>query len=241
MPRKTVEDLFARGLEQGEHISGKDFLLIGECVPGGTTTAAAFLQACRLDGASHASSSLHVPNKAQRLSLIRSGLEKAGLSSETIKRDPLAAISAIGDPMQPFAAGLALGAGQRMPVVLAGGSQMLAVFHLARLLAKAHNIDALLPDVFVITTKWVAFDGASNTRLLSESVGAQYFASAPDFTRSIHAGLRAYEDGNVKEGLGAGALMAAAQAACNLDNDALVQAVDSAYNQVVLSKHFVEI
>jgi uncharacterized protein (TIGR00303 family) len=239
LSENSAASLFARGLKQGREAAFKEYLLIGECVPGGTTTAAALFQAFGIDGASYASSSVHMPDKLLRQRLIHSGLQKAGLSKQIAIQKPLAAVSAVGDPMQPFVAGLALGAAARVPVILAGGSQMLAVFYLAKLLAAAHNLSTQLADIFIVTTKWVAFDQVSNTRLLSEIAGAQYFAACPDFTVSVHAGLRAYEEGNVKEGLGAGALMAAAQAATGVDNATLVAAIDKVYSEVVLRKNLI--
>jgi uncharacterized protein (TIGR00303 family) len=239
LSEKSAAALFASGLKHGSEADCKDFLLIGECVPGGTTTAAALFQAFGIDGVSYVSSSVQRPDKPLRQHLIESGLEKAGLSRQAALEKPLRAVAAVGDPMQPFVAGLALGAAARVPVILAGGSQMLAVFYLAKLLAAAQNIATRLADIFVITTKWVAFDQSSNTRLLSEIAGAQYFAACPDFTVSVQAGLRAYEDGNVKEGLGAGAIMAAAYTANDLDNASLLSAIDGAYGDIVLGKNLV--
>jgi uncharacterized protein (TIGR00303 family) len=239
LSQESADALFARGLKQGREAACNGFLLIGECVPGGTTTAAALFQAFGIDGASHGSSSVQMPDRRLRQSLIQNGLDKTGLTKAAAIAKPLAAVAAVGDPMQPFVAGLALGAAGRAPVILAGGSQMLAVFYLAKLLAAARNISTRLTDIFVITTKWVAFDQSSNTRLLSEIAGAQYFAACPDFATSVHSGLRAYEDGNVKEGLGAGALMAAAYSANCLDNAALMSAIDKTYTEIVLAKNLV--
>ena len=235
LSEESTVALFAKGMKLGSESAFKDYLLIGECVPGGTTTAAGLFEAFGLAGARHVSSSVLAPDKQLRQSLIEKGLQQAELTEQICRQRPLAAVSAVGDPMQPFVAGLALSASARIPVILAGGSQMLAVFWLAKMISQALGIKTEWADIYVITTKWVAFDRVSNTRLLSESTGAQYFAACPDFSSSRHPALQAYEDGHVKEGLGCGALMAAAQAAQDLDNHSLMSAVDAAYEEIVLS------
>ena len=48
--------------------------------------------------------------------------------------DPLAVIAAVGDPMQIAVAGMAIAASQHRPVLLAGGTQMLAVHALMQAL-----------------------------------------------------------------------------------------------------------
>jgi hypothetical protein len=50
--------------------------------------------------------------------------------------DPFKLVAAVGDPMQIAAAGMAIAASRRCGVLLAGGTQMLAVYALAQALAK---------------------------------------------------------------------------------------------------------
>ncbi len=236
LSESVVRSLFNLGLQLGRELNGFNYVMLAECVPGGTTTAAALLHAFGIDASSLVASSVRVPDVDNRRRLIERGLTEAGLSREAAFADPLKAVCAVGDPMQPFVAGMALGAAERMPVILSGGSQMLAVYFLANLLASTLNCPTNCHNLYVITTKWVAFDPTSDAQRLSHLVAAQLYASSADFNASRHAGLRAYEEGNVKEGMGAGTVMAAAQAVAQLDNAALLQAIDDSFEEVVLGK-----
>jgi NaMN:DMB phosphoribosyltransferase len=50
---------------------------------------------------------------------------------------------------------------------------------------------------------------------------------------SRHEGLRSYEDGNVKEGVAAGASMAVAHIAGGAEPGAIVEAIDRCYDEMV--------
>jgi NaMN:DMB phosphoribosyltransferase len=88
--------------------------------------------------------------------------------------------------------------------------------------------------VAVITTKWVAYDVNAGAAMLAELVGAPFAAACPNFRRSRHPGLRAYEDGHVKEGAGAGGSMAAAHLTAGASELEIVEAVDKTYDELVL-------
>jgi len=88
-------------------------------------------------------------------------------------------------------------------VVLAGGTQMVSVLSII----KALGLDR---DVSIATTKYVACDPTANFREMTEILGYQAFAADPGFGSSRLAGLRMYENGDVKEGVGAGGAMFAA-------------------------------
>ena len=135
--------------------------------------------------------------------------------------------------MQPVVAGIVLGSQGRIPLVLAGGSQMLAVWALARALARSEGMSFEVDATAVVTTKWVVYDGLAGTGRLAELLEAPLAASCPDFFRSRHAGLQAYEDGNVKEGVGAGGAMAAAHLAGGADQETIMSAIDRTYDEVV--------
>jgi NaMN:DMB phosphoribosyltransferase len=86
----------------------------------------------------------------------------------------------------------------------------------------------------VITTKWVAYDVNAGAAMLAELVGAPFAATCPNFRRSRHPGLRAYEDGHVKEGAGAGGSMAAAHLTAGASESEIVESVDKTYDELVL-------
>jgi NaMN:DMB phosphoribosyltransferase len=122
-------------------------------------------------------------------------------------------MAALGDPMQPLAAGLLLAAAETgQPVLLAGGSQMAAVLALALALAPPALRLRLGALAAVGTTAWVAAEADSDLSLLLKRIGIQWgvdplaFAASLRFRGPIHPALADYERGYVKEGVGAGGL-----------------------------------
>lgn len=236
LPLSAVRNLWEWGVTSGEIASREfDFVALGECVPGGTTTALGILTALshRVDGM--LSSSLPQAEHDRRYELVAEGLNNADLETAAVIDEPLLAVAAVGDPMQPFVAGFAYGAAAKIPVLLAGGSQMLAVFALFRAMARKNERDAALeklPLPIVATTKWVAFDPSARTQELSRLVGAPYVAACPNFLESRHAGMRAYEAGHVKEGTGAGAAMLLAHLVGGFGEQTIVDAIDDTYDEL---------
>lgn len=255
---KNVETLFNKGLELGEELSAdSDLLVVSECVPAGTTTAFAVLTGLGYDVHGAVSSSIPNFNHQMRWQLATSGLSGAGLLNSIIIGNPSATIDAIGsplnvvaavgDPMQPFAAGLAISASRKIPVVLGGGSQMLTVYALAKA-CTARGITSSVPNrngvdrnfdfrnIGIITTSWVAFDRNANVKDIANAVSAPFACSMLDFSKSRHVGLRAYEDGHVKEGVGAGASIVITHLMKNYSEPELIDAIDKQYSQMVTYK-----
>ncbi|SRR5579875_113305 len=231
---RTVETLFQSGLALGQQLSLRDsFLIVSECTPGGTTTALGVLTALGYDAQRLMSSSLPQGDHELKAKVVRQGLERAGLSPGAAADRPFLAVAAAGDPMQPFTAGLALSASRRIPVMLAGGSQMLCVWALMRAIAAKESLGMSCGAVGVVTTGWVAFDRSARCPELARLVDAPMAAACPDFNRSRHPGLRAYEQGHVKEGVGAGGAMAAAVLSNTLDARGLMEAIDDMYDELV--------
>ena len=190
-------------------------LVIAECVPGGTTTAQALLTGLGLEVDGLVSGSLRQPAHGLKARLVEQGLRAAGLwaTRRTGSVDPLQVVAAVGDPMQPLAAGLALGAAARgVPLLLAGGSQMAAVLALALALAPEERRRALASGVGLATTAWVAGEPGSDLSLLLQRIAARWGVEPLAFRAGLrfHAcrsrSLRDYERGFVKEGVGAGGL-----------------------------------
>lgn len=187
-------------------------VLIAECVPGGTSTAQAVLTGLGVEAAGLVSGSLRQPAHALKSELTGRGLAQAGLDLSGVV-DPLAVLAAVGDPMQALAAGVLLEtAGRRVPVLLAGGSQMAAVLALALALAPPHRLACLAEHGALGTTAWVAQEPGSDLGLLLERLGERWgvrpiaFASSLRFGDCCSPALRDYERGYVKEGVGAGGL-----------------------------------
>lgn len=180
----------ARGLSQGD-----DPLVIGESVPGGTTTASLVLGALGYNGSvSSAGPENPLPLKKQLRdnSFKRLGIKLGGLSGAGLR-----AMEELGDPMQPLVAGIAAGAPRHKKIVLAGGTQMLAVAAALRHM----GVDRPLT---VATTCYVRRDKSADFCSMAKAIGVEGWWAPLDFSRSLWTGLRDYEKGYIKEGAGAG-------------------------------------
>ena len=200
---QVVKHLFDRGWEWGKKLAkAGDYLIIGECVVGGTTTALGVLTALGIDARGKVNSSHPNCNHEQKWSLVEAGLSEANLLGAS---GPFAAIAAVGDPMQAAAAGMAMAASERGGVILAGGTQMLAVYALIKAINSNFAIPASLKNIVVGTTRWVAEDTTGDTVGLANIVGGvPLLATGLSFSTSRYPSFRAYSRGYVKEGVGAG-------------------------------------
>lgn len=206
MTLATVEHLWQQGLEWGSKlIRDRDYLILGECVVGGTTTALALLLGLGIPASGMINSSHPICNHAQKQSLVELGLQRAGLLVFNRKRDPLAIVAAVGDPMQIVAAGMAISASRQGGVMLAGGTQMLAVYALIQAVVEYFALEVDLENIVVGTTRWVAEDPTGNTVKLARTLGGvPLMATGLNCATSRYPSWRAYERGYVKEGVGAG-------------------------------------
>lgn len=191
-----AENLFERGTYIGKMLgSSCDTLVLGECVPGGTTTALCVLRALGYDA--NVSSSFQTNPISLKEEIARVVAER--IQSRGIE-DPLGIIQCTGDPMMPVAAGMCIGFPGNL--ILAGGTQMLAVCALLK------KMNAILP--FVITTEYVRSDSSANFDALVKEIGVKTAFVDPGFGEIGHPGLSRYCLGEVKEGTGAGGAMALA-------------------------------
>ncbi len=225
-----ARDLFSRGAELGASLASMaEYVVLGESVPGGTTTALALLLALGIDAEGRVSGSTADNAHSLKTALARAALRVAGLAPGDARGDPLGAVATLGDPMQPVAAGMCRGlAAAGVEVLLAGGSQMIAV---AALLA-ALETPAALRNVAIGTTRWVATDPHADVPGLAGEVSPDLavLAANLDFSHSRHVGLKAYEGFLVKEGVGAGGACIAALTSGGRTLPALHAAIDAAYD-----------
>ncbi len=190
--------IYANALEMGRQIRKlSDLVIIGESIPGGTTTAMAVLQAIGINGRVSSSNSLNpLDIKAQ---VVGEAFSIAGVRFGDMAHDPMGAIEHFGDPMMPCVCGLMDGL-QDTRIVLAGGTQMMAVLALLDGLGIKGNIS-------IATTKFVAEDGTASFVETVSEMGFESYIADPGFDRSRYQGLRMYESGVIKEGVGAGGAM----------------------------------
>ncbi len=208
MSNETVKHLLAQGLLWGEKLAQllpQGYLVIGECVVGGTTTALAVLTALGIPAKDKVNSSHPVCNHEQKWAVVQAGIKNIPHSLS-----PLEIVAALGDPMQIFVAGMTIAASRNCGVMLAGGTQMLAVYALTKAIANAFTFTWKSEQVVVGTTRWVAEDATGNTVELAELVGVPMLATTLSFANSRYPQLQAYEQGYVKEGMGAGGCAIAA-------------------------------
>ncbi|MEB3279149.1 MAG: TIGR00303 family protein [Lyngbya sp.] len=202
----TVKHLFQQGLIWGERLADQargSYIILGECVVGGTTTALAILLGLGFPADHKVNSSHPECNHTQKLAIATAGLQAANLFNQNL--DPLKLVAAVGDPMQIVVAGMTLAASRQVGVLLAGGTQMLAVYSLTRAIANYFDLNWYPQQVVVGTTRWVAEDPTGDTVGLAEDIGdVPLLATSVNFSPSRYPQLRAYEQGYVKEGVGAG-------------------------------------
>jgi len=217
MSLHRVDALLEQGKRWGRGLANRAPhapLLLAECVPGGTTTAQAVLCALGVEAQGLVSGSLRHPAHGLKGALVAQGAQRAGLGlGGDGRNDPLAVAAALGDPMQPLAAALLLEAALAdVPVMLAGGSQMAAVLALALALASPRQRPQLMAATALATTRWVAEEPSSDLVHLLHQLAQRWdveplaFASSLRFPPSCHPALADYEEGFVKEGVGAGGL-----------------------------------
>ncbi|MEH2040300.1 nicotinate-nucleotide--dimethylbenzimidazole phosphoribosyltransferase [Nostoc sp.] len=270
----TVHYLFEQGLLWGERLAAnikQEYLIVGECVVGGTTTALAILTGLGIDAAGKVNSSHPVCNHTQKWALVQAGLEKIRESREQgeifqsqiqnpklvlsevevsqIQNfvDPLQLVAAVGDPMQVVVAGMAIAASRSCGVMLAGGTQMLAVYALMSAIAQAYALSWQPEAVVVGTTRWVAEDPTGATVDLALNLGKNsltqsggtppLLATHLSFADSRYPQLRAYEQGFVKEGMGAGAACIAAHLSQDWQQHQLLAAIEAQLERLSTASH----
>jgi uncharacterized protein (TIGR00303 family) len=168
-----------------------DCLVIGESIPGGTTTALSVLRALGFD----AKVSSSIPDNPVNLKN-----QIANSALERIDSDhPYSIIAKVGDPMIPFVAGMLSSASSVSNVMLAGGTQMAAV------LAFASKIGFNQENTAIGTTSYITNDESANFKSLVEKiVDIPVISVNPGLKNSQYSGLKAFSEGFTKEGVGAG-------------------------------------
>ena len=199
----NVRNVFERAMVIGKNFSKAfDYLVIGESIAGGTTTALAVMMAMGIDASGKVSSSMPFNPHDLKNEVIKTAFKNLKLKLGSLKTDPLKAIELVGDPIQPACAGLAIGAASEIPVILAGGTQMAAVTSIISALN-----ESVLKNIAIGTTRWLIEDQSSDLQgLVKEIREIPILAIDLNFNVFKEPGLRAYEKGVVKEGVGAGGI-----------------------------------
>lgn len=223
-----VAEIITRAKVAGEHLAKtSDYLVIGESIPGGTTTALGVLSAMGINAEGKVSSSMPINPHDLKIEAVKAGLAAVGAAFGSFARDPIKAVSCVGDPMMAAFAGLVLGAAEQVPVLMAGGTQMTAILAVVNAL----NADVLC-NLAIGTTRWVAKDSSSDIcGIVDQIADVPILAADLNFSSSRFDGLKAYERGIVKEGVGAGGSSIAAMAKFEgaLTKDSLLAEIERNY------------
>ncbi|AHC50552.1 hypothetical protein SUSAZ_00100 [Sulfolobus acidocaldarius SUSAZ] len=219
LTREISQRILENSITLGEELANSyDFLVIGESIPAGTTTAMAVLLSLGYDAADKVSSASPVNPKDLKRKVVYEAIKE-------LPSDFLGKISKVSDPMLISVAGITIGFRKR--VLLAGGTQMTAAAAIIKEIDKK-----IIQNISIGTTKWIIQDSSSDIVSISRQVGVPVMASLLDFSKSKYSGLRAYEEGFVKEGVGAGGSSIIALSKGFTPQDILVE-IEKIYSKLI--------
>jgi len=225
LPRGTAERLYREARLLGSTLArGLDALVAGETIPGGTTVAAAVLEALGYRALGRVSSSSARNPHGLRERVVQAALARLGGGE-----DVFGVVDAVGDPVHVALAGLAAGAVEAGAwTVLAGGTQMAAVLAILGAVEPG-----ALERVAVAATPWVVRDESSDLLGLVRDIapGVTVLAARFSMAGSRYPGLRAYDEGYVKEGVGAGGALVLG-AARGLSREEMLAAIEEEYGRI---------
>ena len=230
LPLATVEHLFQMGLQWGDRLAKEatnSYVIIGECVVAGTTTALGVLTGLGWPASGKVNSSHPTCNHQQKQSIVMEGLSQLHPHVQGgAGHHPQKIVAAVGDPMQPVVAGMAIAASRTNGVLLAGGTQMLAVYALIRAWTDWDSLMWEPKNIVIGTTRWVADDPTGDTISLAHDLQAPLLATQLNVGQSHYAPLQMYEQGFVKEGVGAGGCAIASTLYQNWTHQNLIDAIE---------------
>jgi len=210
---------FEKAVKRG-YIIGKtllrmfDSIFLAESIPGGTTTALITLRSIGMKLRTSSSYS-------QSPEDLKDTIVNDSLSSGFIT--PISYFDSMryyGDYMMAIALGISSALTDTM-IYFSGGTQMATVFHLDRMISGPNRRRS------VITTGWIMKDRAETMKTLC---GDSLIVSDMNFRESREEGLRKFEEGHVKEGVGMGAAYLIARK--NNGRESIMKAIDRTYEDL---------
>ncbi|CAC11226.1 conserved hypothetical protein [Thermoplasma acidophilum] len=206
-----AERVMEAGRRLGKILDGNfKNIILGESFPGGTTTAYVVLRSLGID--SGTSSSMPVDPDNLKKKVAEESFRRRNV------RSPLEAATEYGDNLMIFMIGLAESI-RSSKMILGGGTQMA---NAANLIAKVNG----RTDQVVATTQWVFSHRSDLFRILG--LEDRSIISVMDFGRMRNNGLRLYNQGHVREGVGMGALYSYARIA-GFSREEIESAIDDFY------------
>ncbi|MBC8238106.1 MAG: TIGR00303 family protein [Helicobacteraceae bacterium] len=218
-----AKEIFIKGMNFGKSYELKgNYLILGESTPSGTTTAAASSLALGFACKNDFSSSF-----ANEPSSIKAETIRQAIRQTTQKMSNFEKLSIVSDNMLLFCAGFLLEATRRFHVVLAGGTQMAACLLIADMVREDVLMQVKSDNITLATTAWVVNDPHSDIQhllsLLSYTPHAIYTEFS--FANAEIPILKKYDEGEAKEGVGAGAALAYAHQN-NIQNDTILNEIE---------------
>ncbi|MEM1931198.1 MAG: TIGR00303 family protein [Sulfolobales archaeon] len=226
---EVVSKLFEGSRTLGKMLGAKSSLLVvGESMPGGTTTAMATMEALGYRATGRVSSASPSNPHDLKRRVFECAVKRVGKSLPLV--EALEAVRHFGDPLHISITGFLAGALERdARVLLAGGTQMCAVLALARTLGVRFD-----GRVAIGTTRWIVEDRSSDLSGLVKDIYPEVpvvYADV-DFSGAKYWGLRAYEEGYVKEGVGAGGTLVISALLRDISSRELLKAVQEEYERI---------
>jgi len=218
-----AEAIFTKGREAGKKYELKgNYLILGESTPAGTTTATASALALGFDVAEDFSSSFKDVPESIKNQTIQTALSHINDDMSNFEK-----LSYVSDNMLLFCAGFLMEATKRFHVVLAGGTQMAACLLIADKLREDVLMRINHNNLTLATTAWVAKDEHSNIAHILEQLSYTPHAlyTTFSFSESEIPVLHKYDEGEAKEGVGAGAALAYANN-FEITNRALLEQIE---------------
>ncbi len=214
----NAKEIIQKGIEFAKEFNPTNSLVIlGESTPSGTTTAYAVGKALGYKSSGYFSSSfLNNPSS------IKEDVVNKAISLVEGK-DIYEKLGGVSDNMLLFCAGFVSQYSQKAPIILGGGTQMAAVL----LIIDALKLKIENQNVALMTTKWVYEDKNSDIKGLLEQLSFDIdgYYSDFDFSKANIPVLKLYDEGEAKEGVGAGAALCYAQM-LGFSNDEILKNIE---------------
>jgi uncharacterized protein (TIGR00303 family) len=226
-PVDSAADTFEAARQLGRNLPD-DELVIGETIPGGTTTALGVLTA--LGERAAVSSSLPENPLSLKREVVDEALAASNLSAGETSGEPVKTVRHVGDPVLAAVMGLIIGATTAdTSVTLAGGTQLIA----AAALVRHAGVDEALS---LTTTSFIADDETLRIDELTDDLSLDVTITDPGFHRRNHPAMDAYTAGEAKEGVGmGGALSLVNRADVSMAN--VREQVVTVYDRLTTDKH----
>ncbi len=222
-PALSMEEV-GKAVEYGRIIgrflgASTDCVVIGESIPGGTTTALGVLEGLGIKGL--VSSSMPENPVGLKIQTVKTALERLH------SKDPFEIVSQLGDPMIPTVAGILSTSSELSNVLLAGGTQMAAVLAFAKSMGFEGKNTALG------TTSYVTDDKSANLiETVSQILDIPILIAKLKLGESKISGLRSYAEGFVKEGAGAGGASIACMLKTGIAAKGLLDLTEKEYEKI---------